>query len=387
MRRILRENNLDLLREVRRMREVLIGEEDRIPPEMETYYEWALRTCKAFEERIEQNLAYLDQPSDDILQNVHSRTQNQVRAFRLFDQLQVSPIIRANESDRLPLNLLQWLHRVHPKIQDLPVAVGDGSASIIVSSSGALIREPVLYRLPSSIQRGLLYLPLLFHEVGHQLYQVHKPEMDALVRELQRRIQSLLKPSVRRDDSEESKNEERRNAIVETWYEWAQEVFCDAMGLTIGGPAYLHAFSMFVRMHGKSQFHEDPENLKGRDHPIGWIRIRLLAERARRKVFTEEAEVLETDWSQVASAHGVTENYYGYYDGDFRPGVQETVDYMLIEANPWEMALDEDLSSADLGDLAGKPAHLLNRAWHLFREHPEGYREWEERAIEAFLVE
>lgn len=367
------------------MRGVLVGAEDCIPSELEAYYEWALRACDAFEARIEQNLAYLDQPSDDILQNVHSRTQNQVRAFRLFDQLQVSPIIRANESDRLALNLLQWLHGVHPKIRDFPIAVGDGRASIFVSNPEVLIREPVLYLLPSSIQRGLLYLPLLFHEVGHQLYQVHKPEMDALVRELQRRIQSILEPSVRRDDSQESKNEKRRNAIVETWYEWAQEVFCDAMGLTIGGVAYLHAFSMFVRMHGKSQFHGNPQDLKGRDHPIGWIRIHLLADRARQKGFTEEADALESDWSQVASSHGVTENYYGYYDGDFRPEVQEAVDYMLIEANPWELSLDDDLSSAELEELAGKPAHLLNRAWHLFREQPEGYREWEERAIEAFL--
>ena len=56
--------------------------------------------------------------------------------------------------------------------------------------------SPLIYMMPPSAQQGLLYLPLFFHEFGHLLYACHKPEMDALVRELQENLAELLEPAV-----------------------------------------------------------------------------------------------------------------------------------------------------------------------------------------------
>lgn len=382
MRRILRQNNLDLLREVRRVKQLLVDSESRIPNELERYYNWARSTCQEYETHIEQNLKFLKLPTDDILQNVHSRTQSYVRGFRLFDQMQVSPIVRAAASDRLSLILIQWMHKRHSQVHGLPAAISDGATGIWTSTSR---EQPILYLLPCTVQRGLLYLPLLFHEIGHQLYLIHKPEMDALVEDLQGEILSLVRPSVRRNDRQEGREKKRHNAIVETWYEWAQELFCDAVGFTVGGPAFLHAFSMFMRMRGRGQFHEPSEHLVHRSHPVAWIRVQLLADRARATGFSSVADALEEDWSEVASSHGVTEDYYGFYDESFLPVVRLTLDHMIVETNPCEFSIEDTLSESRIEELVEKPARLLNRAWEVFLNAPSDYGDWEERAIEVFL--
>lgn len=62
------------------------------------------------------------------------------------------------------------------------------------------LRFPVIYYMPSSSQRGLLYLALFFHEFGHLLYACHKREMDDLIRSLLEEIENLLKPVIELDD-------------------------------------------------------------------------------------------------------------------------------------------------------------------------------------------
>jgi len=385
VRHILNQNNLDLLRETKRMEKLLKEREDEIPEELEAYYQWAIHACEGLRSRVEQNLKFLERPEDDILQNIHSRTQGLVRAFRLFNQFRATPILRTQDSDRLCLKLLQWLHHVHPQVQSLPIAIGDGQPSILVGDPGSFIRKPVFYRVPSTIQRGLLYLPLLFHEIGHQLYSIHKPEMDSLVRDLQLEIRSSLMPAVRRDDRQDQRERERRNIIVETWYEWTQELFCDAVGFSIGGAAYLQAFSLYMRMQGRGQFHEPPESLEHRSHPVAWIRVQFLADRARQEGLSSEAETLESNWSQVAESLDVQEDYFGFYETSYLPSVHKTIDHMLVEANPRQFPDNDRRTNSNLSELVEYPAHLLNRAWELFLDEPSEYNEWEDRAIQAFL--
>ena len=210
--------------------------------------------------------------------------------------------------------------------------------------------------------------------------------MDDRVRELQETIAELLEPRIQRNDHPSEEDARIRSIIVEKWYEWTQEVFCDAVGFVIGGPAYLYAFSMFLRMRGKDQYHLPPDELERQEHPISWLRIRILADRVRREGFDAEAEQITEGWDEIAGAMEIREDYYGFYEDDFLPEIQQTIDDMLEESSPRKFENDETIASEEAISFRS-PVHLLNRAWQQFWKDPEGYRTWEGNAIAAFLEE
>lgn len=379
MREILRQSNTHVLRELERLGEVLQSVAGSVLSELDTYYAWIVAAYDGLRQQVLQHLHDLDLGQDAILPDVLSSTQEVTRFFYLFNQRLVSPILRVRPSDRLCLKLLRWLHAVHPQTQDMPAALSDGEFASWPSP-----RLPTIYFMPPSAQQGLLYLPLFFHEFGHLLYTCHEPELDDLVRSLQEKIAELLEPSVQRDDPHHQLEVERRKTIVEAWYEWAQELFCDAVGLAIGGPSFAHAFSMHLRMLGRGHYYLPPEELAGRDHPVTWLRIQLLAHRARGLGYAADADALKNTWKTIANAMAVNEDYHGFYDPEFLPVVQQTIDDMLTETSPVTFTEQED-SSSETAVSVSSPVQLLNQAWRKFWEDPEGFRAWEESAIAAFL--
>src|SRR3712207_2175183 len=104
--------------------------------------------------------------------------------------------------------------------------------------------------------------------------------MDDLVAELQREIANLLTPTSSRNDRFASEQAHRRQLIVHTWYSWTQEIFCDAVGFIIGGPAFLHAFSSYLSSMSPMDFFHDPIASPVSTHPVTWLRVQLLAKRA-----------------------------------------------------------------------------------------------------------
>lgn len=369
---------MDLLREIERLRAILRSVSDSIPAELGTYYGWAAVTCDGFRQQVMQNLHDLDSGHDNILRDVLSNTQLVTVSFHQYNQRLVGPILRARPSDRLCLKLFRWLHSVHPQTLDIPAALSDGEFGI-----WPVPPQPTIYFMPSSAQHGLLYLPLFFHELGHLLYACHKPEMDDVVRSFQEKISELLEPSMQRDDLYAQVEAGKRSAIVETWYEWAQEFFCDAVGFVIGGTAFVHAFSMYLRMIGRGEYHLPPEQLAHREHPVTWLRIRLLADRMRRVGHNVDAEELENAWNTIAEAMGVIEDYYGFYASEFLRVIQQTIDDMLTEASPFGLNEEEERRSEIA---ASSPIPLLNEAWHQFLSDPERYYEWEKKAVVSLLT-
>ena len=92
----------------------------------------------------------------------------------------------------------------------------------------------------------------------------------------------------------------------------------------MGGASFTSVFSMYLRMLGRSQYHV--KKLAHRSHPAPWIRIQLLANRARQMGYNAGAAGLEDEWNQIASALGIVENYYGFYHPTFLP--------MFIDTSP-----------------------------------------------------
>ena len=367
---ILRQNNVDLLNQLTSLQAIIAKKREYLLFELIPYYDWVVERCDDLQQEVKQNLADIDSRQQDILPDIFSNTQTVTRNFRLFNQYQVSPILRTRDSDRLCLKILRWLHASHPDTQQIPVALSDEEFQILPI-------EPSIYFMPPSSQHGLLYLPLFFHEYGHLLYACHKTVMDNLTHDFQQAIAEVLEPNVQRNDSYAQRNEERRFVIVDTWYQWLQEIFCDAVGFYIGGPAFLRAFSMYLRMDGREAFHVPAEKLAYGSHPVTLLRVKLLSNLVQRRSYNAEASKLEREWGTIAETLGVVEDYFGYYESTFLPSLQQAIDDMLAEFSLHMFTKESEDS----------PVGLLNEAWQKFDTDHDAYLDWETQAIETFLNE
>ena len=381
MRTILRESNFDLLSEAERLVAALSS--ISVVPELAAYHGHMVRACTSLCEQVHRNLRDLDLGQDDILPEILSETQRLAHDLRLYNRRLAGPALRGLESDRLSLRVIGWLHTVHKETTGIPAAVSTEEFGIwAVPPHPLALLHPVVYFMPASAQQGLLYQPLFFHEFGHLLYACHKPEMDGLVRDLQVRIAELLEPLARRNDAHAQAEEQQRAIIVFAWYKWAQELFCDAVGLTIGGPAFIHAFNRYLRISPRTEYHCPPDELGLRPHPVTWLRARLLARRARELDCGATADAMEQQWATIAATLSIVEDYYGFYEKKFLPAIWRTLDDMLVETDPYRF------TKQDLGDEGcipdSTPVHLLNRAWHQFKSNPDEYQSWERRSVAAF---
>ncbi|MBM4401119.1 MAG: hypothetical protein FJ045_04125 [Crenarchaeota archaeon] len=375
MREILKQQNLDLLRELKISKEWIANA--NIAEEMQTYQKAVSNMCEHLLTRIFLNLKDLDIEVDEVLDDVRSETQTVMDYFGLLNERLIGPIRRFLPSDRICLKILSWLHDAHPQTRSSPLAINDGPVGVWP------MKIPV-YFMPSSRQQGLLLLPLFFHEFGHVLYCSHQQELDSLIRDFQNEVTELLTPKSVRDDLWTDKERQKRNRIVEIWYNWMVEIFCDAVGLTIGGPSFVNAFSLYFRMRGRCEFHMPEEDLWKSEHPISILRMRLITDRARNQECFAEAEAVEKDWEKIADVLGIREDHYGFLNQDFYAPIHRTVDDMLVEACPRKFS-QEDTSEKEWNPASSTPVHLFNNAWSVFSKDPQNYPDWEQRAIKDLL--
>lgn len=379
MRKLLEQNNYDLINEVEKIEFSLKQKEKLVPSELNNFYVWLIELCKSLKTQLNENLTDISKNKENILVDISSFTNVVTRTVNTLNSLYLNPILRMSTSDRLCLKLLHWLHREHYETTDKLFAISDGSFASLPYPT-----QPTIYLVPPSSQERLLYLPLLFHEFGHLLYTLHKDEMNCLVKELQQKIVQILEPSVNRNDQYSQEGTNWRRIISEIWHEWTQEIFCDAVGLTIGGPAFLHSFSMHLRMRGREEFLIHRESMAKRDHPVSWLRVKILANRAKSMGLNEVASDLETSWKKIAEHLEIQEDYFGFYTQDFLMVIQQKIDDMLVEAAPRQFTQSEtEFSQDSLDNLS--PIKLLNMAWHQFYTDPQNYNIWETKVISQWL--
>src|SRR5262249_33798448 len=139
----------------------------------------------------------------------------------------------------------------------------------------------------------------------------------------------------------------KNKVIIETWYEWMQELFCDAVGLEMGGSTYLKTFSQYLRIGGRTAFFVPENDLAKRSHPVTTIRIKFLVARAKKLGLEIEANLLESEWTSLVQALGINEEYYGYYLDAYAADISSTLDDMTIEASPMKFS---DFSSPEIGE-------------------------------------
>ncbi len=380
MRIILQQSNLDLLREIEQLK-ASINERHKeqdlsiASPEFLPYYTAIISACDQIHQRVLKNLTHLKLEQDDILADILSETQELSKQFHFYNRHLLSPLMRYREPDRLCLRLLRWLHEHHPSTSTIPFGFSDGEFGIWPDPA-----IPIVYYMPTSAQFGLLYLPLFFHEFGHLLYASHKPELDDLVHDFQQEIATLLGPIAERDDAYSKTEAIKRNRIIETWYEWMQELFCDSVGFWIGGPSFVHAFSMYLRMRGRREFHVPEDELAYREHPVSWLRVRVLVDQMNQANFQQEAKALEQTWKTIAETLEIRDDYFGFFDEAFLPLIRQALDDMLTETAPWHFS-DDDISLEKSITPQSTPVHVLNHAWAKFLREPAQYSEWQKQIL------
>lgn len=374
MRDLLVSANKDLLHQIMTTQELLGAAS--VSAELTRYRSDIERICEHLRLSVLRSLKDLQYNLPDTFPFILQQAQQWTTVFELINTRLVGPVIRSKPEDRIALIVLRWLHDEHPKAAGRSFAVSDGGFAIYPTADW-----PVLYFLPSSRQRTLHYLPLMFHEFGHLLYVLCLREMDELVADFQIIVSDALAPMTVRHRSGRDASDDFRKQAVLAWYEWVQEFFCDAVGLTIGGPCFLKAFWNYFRSRSVDEFYLPRNKQLVSRHPVTWLRIRMLVDRAKKLGLAEIADEIDQGWHITAKTLGVREEYEGMWEEDFFSSLRKTIDDMLEEASPRTFTTDDFKSYEETGSLLS----MLNKAWQAFEANPGTYRAWEKGMIDFLL--
>lgn len=371
----LKEANTDLLYQIEVVQEVMGG--TSVAGELTPYLGQVSQLCAELRLQALRNLQDIEYRVESTLSDILAETQRLTEFFELVNTRLAIPIVRAKREDRLGLLFLRFLHDSNPKSALLPYGITDGNFAVYPSPV-----IPPVYLLPVTRQTTLLYLPLVYHEYGHVLYALHKQELDDLVEEFQKVVaRSLLPQSVRGSSATAATAFRRR--VVTAWYAWAQEMYCDAVGLTIGGPSFLKAFSHFFRTRSVDQYYLPREEQLCRKHPVTWLREKLLIDRARKFGFLDLADSVDRAWLQTANTLNIAEDYEGTWREEYLLPVREMLDNMIEESQPYQHRPED--AEVDEGLPRFNPIQLCNLAWSQFEKEPATFRHWERTRIEQFL--
>ena len=354
-------------------------EKARVFPELRPYQVWLAERLGDIQADADDNLQVLSLGYPELIPEILSRTQQLTQAMNLCNSRLAGPLLRIRESDQLSLRVLSWIHAKHQRTRDTPFAISDGEFA-----SWPWPPNPALYFIPPTGQGGLRYQSLFFHEFGHLLYATQSTVLDAVVGDFQRSVESFLEPRFVRNDMRSDAETQERRVIVETWYAWTQEFFCDAVGLLIGGPGFLYAFSTHLRLRGRGGFEPPHDKLPHSSHPPSGLRMRLLCHRIAQLGLREHGEKMGTEWDAIAKALDAKPDYFGYYSDEFLESLTTTTDHMLTIVGPYHFA-SEELGRDELQVQRWTPVYLVNRAWNLYHQDYKRYREWEPVAIDRFL--
>jgi hypothetical protein len=362
---ILLRHNTSMLQQVALLMDTIHSKQ--VPEELALYKGWLIRTLESMQSVIQNNLKAINKKNSNLYKDILSDTELVFHNLGLVNSLYVPPIHRSISSDIISLKLLHWLHNSNSKTINIPFAIADGSF-------GVYLNQRTLYYLPIVEQKGLLFLALFFHEFGHVLFAIHRPEMEQLIAEIQLAIEEFLRPGFAHND-EKNEDEWRNNEIiVTTWYRWALELYCDAVGLVIGGPAYLLAFSNYFQMGGRNEFFNNKEELAGSTHPVTSIRLKFLLSRARQLGYNEISNQVEEEWNLLKTSYNVNEEYFGYYIEEYFEVIEGVISDMITQSFPIEY-----------NNSSCSPAVLINQAWQKFYENPAGYPDAEKNLVHNFL--
>lgn len=376
MKEALLQNIQDIERECKIIENVLAN--TNIPNELMPFKNWVSNFIQNIQQDNDRNRYLLGLGRPIQTKAAYYNTEQNANNLRVLASQYAHIVQRYHQNDYLGVVFLAWLHNQHSQSREKSFALSNGNFAIYPD-----VNHPMIYYMPVSSQLNLLHFPLFFHEFGHFLYAAHKQEVEVLIKEFQSKISDKIAIVNEENTEKNEKKRDKNNAIIETWFSWMQEFFCDAVGLYIGGKSYLHIFSLYLRLSGNSSFYANEENLKLSTHPVSWLRIKFLVQRAKTLGLEKEANDLQKLWREMAQILNIKEKYHGYFDEDFLSDAQQCLDDMIEETQP--ICFKDYLQNTDKQWESMNFIELVNWAWEKYLENAEVYNLIEQKVVEHYV--
>ncbi len=350
--------------------------------EIEGFRQHLIFVYNKLRERTLSKIEILDLKHDSLLPDLINNAYWLSEKLHQYNSCYLPTLYRINDDDKVVLKVINWLHNSNQVTNKHPFTISDDSFLIYPNS-----KLPIKYCLPHYSSSQLLYLPLLFHEYGHLLFDYKQIELNDLVKEFQEYVYYQLSPKTIRNLSNETFINQERYLIANLWAPWLQELFCDIIGFIIGGLYFVNAFQLFFLLNSASSYYKSREKLINprSTHPIPWLRAKTLARYMERNGLTTNANELLEIWGNFAQIQSINEDYHGTWKNSFIPKMDEIIDCMIEEVQP--LKFDQLSMQIDDVNQINNPIDLLNLAWKKFMEEPEDFMQWEKDAIKIYSQE
>jgi hypothetical protein len=221
--------------------------------------------------------------------------------------------------------------------------------------------------LPYGEEKNILNLSDLYHEIGHFLYEQHRPDF---IGDLPARIEAFYK-------QKHGTFPLATDALTRWETTWMEELACDLIATFLTGPAYawtnlkITTASTVLNVFGKP-------NLQS-DHPGNEARMRAVFTMLRLTGHNTELAEIEKSWADFLNniSKKPLANYQDIYPQEFIDRLAQSV----VEGcrNIALRSYSEQLS------LPNPPVSLsLNEAWNILHTSPDEFKSWEENKVAEF---
>lgn len=226
--------------------------------------------------------------------------------------------------------------------------------------------------VPSGEERNLLNLPDLFHEMGHLIYNQHELFLKGNIEDI---IADFYKKEQQRSILEQ------RPVSLKAFFDekqlwwfssWVMEFTCDLIATYLVGPAYGWTnLKLTTLSGGKNRIYQDHPS-----HPSDESRMRAIFFMLRKMGHTTEVEKIEASWKQFLSAtRNPKPSNYNYI---FPQHIIEALADFVYDGCK---LIDLTIYSEQVTRHVNPVSKMLNDAWELIFNSPDGYGNWEKERI------
>ena len=221
--------------------------------------------------------------------------------------------------------------------------------------------------LPYGEERNILNLSDLYHEIGHFLYEQHKPDF---VGDLSARIDAFYK-------QKHATFPLATNALNRWEMTWMEEFACDLIATFLTGPAYAWTNLKITTASSVLNVFGNP-NLQS-DHPANEARMRAIF--AMLRLTSHKTELAEIEKSWAGFLNNISKKRPTCYQ-DIYP--QEFIDRLAQSVFEGCRTIALRSYSEQL-TLPSPPVSLvLNEAWNILHTSSDKFKSWEESKVAEF---
>lgn len=230
--------------------------------------------------------------------------------------------------------------------------------------------------LPQGEEKHLLNLSDLFHEIGHLIFLQYK---DYLVGECIPLMKDHYEVERQRLTDDGQIDFVQKLVEAETWWEdsWSEEFACDLIATYLVGPAF--AWTNIKMSTVSCSYNGIYSQVKFfREHPPDEARMRAVFRMLEITGFTKELTEIKAAWEKFLGE--IQNGKPDYYDFVFTDNlINDICDNVFkgcsdIGLKPYSQQLKDNRRPISL---------IINETWHVLRNDPDNFNDWQDTQIKA----